>query len=268
MERAPLEIGRVGTIPGEHSASAELPAVEMVRASAGYPRRPVLRDVDLRFQRGGVFALLGRNGSGKSTLVSCLMGFRPLHSGSIRLLGLDPWRHRARLMLDVGYVPEMPNAPAEHRITRLESFYASMFPRWESTPFRKRLERFGVSLRSRFGELSRGQKTLVHMALALAQAPELLILDDPTLGLDPVARRFVFDELIGELAERRTTVFLTSHDLEGVERVATHVGILAEGRLVATGELERLRQEALAAGVTEPTLEEIFVARTVPETAS
>jgi ABC-2 type transport system ATP-binding protein len=248
---------------------ADKEAVQVRHAFAGYGRhREVLRGVELSHRHGDVFALLGRNGSGKTTLVSCLMGFRPLRQGSIRLLGLDPWRHRARLMRDVGYVPESPNAPAEFRIRRIERFLAALYPRWNSESLRARLDRFGIALHQRFGDLSRGQKTLVQLALALAQEPELLILDDPTLGLDPVARRFVFDELIGELAERRTTVFLTSHDLVGVERVATHVGILAEGRLIATGELDDLRADAVSAGVREPSLEEIFVARTGKDPAS
>jgi ABC-2 type transport system ATP-binding protein len=96
------------------------------------------------------------------------------------------------------------------------------------------------------------------LSLALAQKPALLLLDDPTLGLDPVARRFVFDELIGELADRGTTVLLTTHDLEGIERIATHVGILGKGKLLAEGELEELRTTAVARGAESPTLESLF----------
>ncbi len=106
------------------------------------------------------------------------------------------------------------------KVEALGSFVASFHRGWDAAGFRARLDRFGIPHAKRFGELSRGQKGLVMLSLALAQRPELLLLDDPTLGLDPVARRFVFDELIGELADRGTTVLLTTHDLEGIERIA------------------------------------------------
>ncbi len=227
-----------------------------------YGRRPALDGVSFEVAPGSVWALLGRNGAGKSSLVKVLLGHRPADSGAAAIDGLDPWRHRARLMRTVTATPETPDAPAHLRVRDLERYSAPLYPTWDAAGFAGRLERFDIPPRQKFGTLSRGQKGLVMLALALAPRPELLVLDDPTLGLDPVARRFVFDELIGELADRKVTVFLTSHDLEGVERVATHVGILKDGRLVAEGELESLRAEAVAAGVETPNLEEIFVART------
>ena len=104
-----------------------------------------------------------------------------------------------------------------------------------------RLKRFGVALDTPFGKLSKGQKGQVSLSLALASAPRLLVLDDPTLGLDAVARKAVFEELIGDLADRGTTVFITTHDLAGVEPIADRVGILREGRLVLDEEMEALK---------------------------
>ena len=227
-----------------------------------YGRRTALDGVSFDVASGSVWALLGRNGAGKSSLVKVLLGQRPADSGSAAIDGRDPWRHRARLMRTVTATPETPDAPVHLRVREIERWTAPLYPDWDAAGFTERLERFGVPRDQKFGSLSRGQKGLVMLALALAPRPRLLVLDDPTLGLDPVARRFVFDELIRELADRQVTVFLTSHDLEGVERVATHVGILKDGRLVAEGELESLRAEAVAAGVETPNLEEIFVART------
>jgi ABC-2 type transport system ATP-binding protein len=135
-----------------------------------------------------------------------------------------------------------------------------------------RLQRFGVPADVPFGKLSRGQRGQVALGLALAPEPRLLILDDPTLGLDPVARRSVFEELIGDLADRGTTVFLTSHDLGGVEGIADRVGILQEGRLVLDEEVDTLKQRfrrisfppggeemPQLAEVSVLTLEEIFL---------
>jgi len=232
-----------------------------------YGRKVAVDAVSLEVEPGSVFALLGRNGSGKSSLVKVLLGFRHADGGTAAIDGLDPWRRRAALMARIGATPETPDAPPGQRITEIVRFVAPLYPRWDRKGFDARLERFGIDPRSRFGQLSRGQKSLVQLALALAHAPELLILDDPTLGLDAVARRFVFEELVGELAERHATVFLTSHDLAGVERVATHVGILDGGKLTALGDLDSLREQAIAAGVEAPDLEEIFVHRTARATS-
>ncbi len=223
-----------------------------------YGRTTALDRLDLHVPEGSVYALLGRNGSGKSSLVKALLGFRRADSGVLEIDGLDPWKFRHRLMGRIAATPETPDAPAGMQVDALGSFVGSFHPRWDAPAHRQRLDRFGISPAKRFGALSRGQQGLVMLSLALAQRPELLLLDDPTLGLDPVARRFVFDELIGELADRGTTVLLTTHDLEGIERIATHVGILRNGKLLVEGELEALRQSAVERGAAAPTLESLF----------
>lgn len=210
--------------------------------SVGYGRTAVVSGLMLAVQPGWVYALLGRNGSGKTTLVASLMGFRPVTAGRIRVLGLDPWKQRATLMRDVGYVPETPDAPPDVTVARIEKFCAALYPTWDSAGFAERLARFSIPTRKRFGELSRGQKGLVQMALALAPAPKLLILDDPTLGFDAVAKASFYEELIGELADRGVTVFLTTHDLAEVERIADRVGILHGGRIALEGSPEELKR--------------------------
>jgi ABC-2 type transport system ATP-binding protein len=223
-----------------------------------YGRTVALDRLDLHAPEGSVFALLGRNGSGKSSLVKALLGHRRLDGGVLEIDGLDPWKARHRLMNRVAATPESPDAPPAMTVAALGAFVGSFHASWDGAGFKGRLDRFGVPLSKKFGALSRGQKGLVMLSLALAQRPELLLLDDPTLGLDPVARRFVFDELIGELADRGTTVLLTTHDLEGIERIATHVGILRNGKLLVEGELEQLRQSAVERGAAAPTLESLF----------
>lgn len=226
-----------------------------------YGRTTAVDRVSFDVEAGAVWALTGRNGAGKSSLLKVLLGQRRADGGSVTVLGLDPWRERVRLLRRVGATPETPDAPPDLRVSELDRILAPLYPTWDSARYRTQLARFEVSPRTRFGALSRGQRSLVMLALALAPRPELLVLDDPTLGLDAVARRYVFDELIGELAERGTTVLLASHDLEGVQRVATHVGMLRDGRLVASGEVEGLRAEAVDAGIAPATLEEIFLSR-------
>ena len=206
-----------------------------------YGERVVLSGVSLAVPTGSVYALLGRNGAGKSTLIRCLLGLQKPTSGEALLFGDGSWSRRAALMSRVGVVPEEPDAPLEVSVERLAAFDRSLYPSFDDAGFRARLERFGVPLSLPFRSLSKGQKTLAALSLALARSPELLVLDDPTLGLDPVARRILFDELIGELADRGTTVFLTTHDLAGIEGIADRVGILHGGKLVLDEELETLK---------------------------
>jgi ABC-2 type transport system ATP-binding protein len=144
-------------------------------------------------------------------------------------------------MAKLGVVPEDPDAPPAMTARQLSAFCAKLYPSWDAPSVEARLARFGVPAGTPVGSLSKGQRALVALALALASSPELLVLDDPTLGLDAVARRAFFEELVGELADRGTTVFLTSHDLAGVESMATHVAFLKEGRIVLDEELETLK---------------------------
>lgn len=225
--------------------------IELRNLTVRYGRRLAVDDVSLSVERGSVYALLGRNGSGKTSLIKVLLGQRRADAGEVRIHALDPWRQRTELMRRLGATPETPDAPPAMTVAAVERSIAPLYPRWDRTAFGERLERFGIGRRTRFGDLSRGQKSLVMLALALGHSPELLILDDPTLGLDPVARRFFYEELVVDLADRGTTVFLASHDLDGVERVATHVGVLAAGRLVTQGSLEELKPGS--------TLEDLFV---------
>jgi ABC-2 type transport system ATP-binding protein len=127
--------------------------------------------------------------------------------------------------------------------SQLSAFCGRLHGRWDAGAVRERLRRFEIPLERSFGSLSKGQKGAVSLALALGHTPELLLLDDPTLGLDVVARDAVFQEVIGDLADRGTTVFVTTHDLRAIEGIADHVAILHGGRLVLSGALEALKAE-------------------------
>ena len=216
-------------------------AARTERLTARYGRTTAVDAVSLAVPKGSVFALLGRNGAGKSSLVRCLLGWQKPSGGRTELLGEDPWTRRATLMERVGVVPEEPDAPREMSPRLLGAFCARLYPSWDAKGYDARLARFGVPPATAFGRLSKGQRGLTQLSLALASSPDLLLLDDPTLGLDPVARHAFFDEIVTELADRGTTVFLTTHDLAGVERIADRVGILQDGRLLLCEETEALK---------------------------
>ncbi len=223
------------------SPAAAAGVVAVRHVTVRYGRLAALEAVTLDVSPGAVYALLGRNGAGKSSLIRCLLGQQKPQSGTCFLFGEPSWSARPKVMRLVGVVPEEPDAPPDMTASDLSRFFGRLYPSWDASSVTERLARFKVPETTPFRSLSKGQKGMVQLSLSLASRPDLLVLDDPTLGLDAVARRAFFEELVGELADRDTTVFLTTHDLAGVEGIATHVGVLKEGRLVLDSELERLK---------------------------
>jgi ABC-2 type transport system ATP-binding protein len=215
--------------------------VVLDRLEVRYGTVRAVKAVSLAVVPGAVYALLGRNGAGKSSLLRSLLGQRRPDGGRALLFGEDAWHRRAALMQRVGVVPEEPDAPPMSTVARLVDFCARLYRSWDGPGVEERLRRFAVPREVPFGRLSKGQKGQVMLALALGHRPELLVLDDPTLGLDVVARKVLYEELVGELADRGTTVFLTTHDLAGIEGIADRVAILRDGELVLDEELEALK---------------------------
>ncbi|MBL8150703.1 MAG: ABC transporter ATP-binding protein, partial [Blastocatellia bacterium] len=142
-----------------------------------------------------------------------------------------------------GVVPEEPNAPPDMTTEELVNFCSKLYKNWDNKNVQSRLQKFSIATKTRFGQLSKGQKCQVMLALALGHSPDLLVLDDPTLGLDVVARREFFEEVIGELADNGITILITTHDLPGIENIASHVGILKNGSLMVNEEMEVLKSK-------------------------
>jgi len=216
--------------------------ISLENLTVRYGRRLAVDAVSLAVPEGAVYALLGRNGAGKSSLVRCLLGEQKPSAGCASIFGRDVWKERASILGEVGVVPEDPDMPPAMSPRQVARFCSRLYPRWDAAGVEARLKRFGVPRDTPFGRLSKGQRGQVSLALALASGPRLLVLDDPTVGLDAVARKAVFEELIGELADRGTTVFMTTHDLAGVERIADRVAVLRQGRLVLDEEMETLKR--------------------------
>ena len=215
--------------------------VKLSNVSVRYGKATAVDDVSLTVSPGSVYALLGRNGAGKTSLVRCLIGQQKPTHGMVTIFGRSVWTDRAQLMSRVGIVPEDPDAPPEMTTAEIVRFCARLYPKWDAAGVAERLRLFDIPQKLPYGRLSKGQKRQVLLSIVLAGSPELLVLDDPTLGLDVVARKELFEELVTELAERGTTVVVTTHDMPGIEAIADRVGILKGGKLVLDEDLETLK---------------------------
>ncbi len=236
------------------------PAAALDAVTVRYGRVTALERVSFAVPRGSTFALLGRNGAGKSSAMRCLLGQRRPEAGRATLFGRDVWRERTSLMERIGVVPEEPDFPPEMNASALVAFCGSLYRTWDTRQVMTRLDRFGVPLRVPNAQMSKGQKAQLALALALGHGPELLLLDDPTLGLDVIARRDFFTEVIGELADRGMTIVMTTHDLAAVERIADHIVILNGGKVVLDDDIETVKAAFRRLPDGTASLEEVFAA--------
>ncbi len=190
--------------------------------------------IDLSVHRGEVFAFLGPNGAGKTTTVEILEGLRDRTSGEVRVLGLDPWKDNPKLVPRQGVIPQDFNFFEKITPSEAVAFYAGLFGKKVDVTGLLRRVQLEDKADSWFETLSGGQKQKLGLALALVHAPEVLFLDEPTTGLDPQARRAIW-EVIRSLKAEGRTVFLTTHYLEEAEILADRVAIIHRGHIVAMG---------------------------------
>jgi ABC-2 type transport system ATP-binding protein len=207
--------------------------------------RPVLRGLDLRVLPGQIHALLGRNGSGKTTALRILLGFLQPHAGRCTVLGKDSALLEAADRGRIGYVSEEHRFYRWLRVRETIAFEAGTRPRFDRALADGALARCGLGARLRVGQLSRGQRAQLALIVAVASRPDVLVLDDPALGLDVVMRRELLEVLIDLLAGRGLGVLFSSHFLNDVERVADQVSILHEGRLLVDAPLDEIKRRVV-----------------------
>jgi ABC-2 type transport system ATP-binding protein len=219
------------------------PAIDLHAVYKSFGSTHVLRGVTLQVGRGQTFAFLGRNASGKTTLIRMLLGLLKRHDGAIRVLDLDPQRDPLELRRLVGYLAEDQTMYGWMRVEEIVRFVAPFYPTWDHDLALRYLRDFELPLRTRIKHLSKGQNVRLGLVLALAHRPELVILDDPALGLDPIMRKQFNRDLITHLQCEGRTVFYSSHLLYEVEPVADEVAILHDGRIVRQADTEALRRD-------------------------
>ena len=234
------------TTPATPATTTDAPADDVVRIdglSKRFAKSSVLEHVDLRVKAGETFAFLGRNGAGKTTTIRMLLGLLSPDAGSIRVLGLDPVRDAIAIRGRVGYLAEDQRMWGWMSVEQILRFMAPFYPNWSQDLAQRYLHRFELPTRTRIRHLSKGQTVRLGLLLALAHQPELVILDDPALGLDPIMRKEFNRDVIEHLQGEGRTVFYSSHLLYEVEPVADRVAILDRGRIVRSGTTDELREQ-------------------------
>ena len=214
--------------------------------------------MNLTLPRGAVYGLVGANGAGKTTLIKHILGLLRAESGSVRIFGLDPVADPVGVLSRIGYLSEENDLPDWMRIHELIRYTRAFYPGWDDGYAEELRQTFALDSSVRIRDLSKGQKARAGMLIALAYRPELLVLDEPSSGLDPIVRRDILGAVIRTIAGEGRTVLFSSHLLEEVEQVADHVTMIDAGRIVVSGPLEDIK-ESHRVGDRVPTLDEVFV---------
>ena len=218
-----------------------------------------LASVNLSMPRGAVYGLVGANGAGKTTLIKHILGLLRAESGSVRVFGLDPVAEPVAVLSRIGYLSEENDIPGWMRIDELIRYSRAFHPAWDDVYAEELRQTFALDPAARIRNLSKGQKARVGLLIALAYRPELLVLDEPSSGLDPIVRRDILGAVIRTIADEGRTVLFSSHLLEEVEQVADHVTMISQGKIVLSAPLAAIK-ESHRVGERVPSLDEIFVA--------
>jgi ABC-2 type transport system ATP-binding protein len=205
--------------------------IETRGLSKRYGRKLALNQLDLQVPRGRIHAIVGANGAGKSTLFRILLGFLAPSAGESRILGIDSQELGTADRGRIGFVNEEHTLPTWMRVQAVTAMQRRQYPRWNQQAFEQVLGHYHVLPEQKVSQLSRGERAGFNLALALAQRPELLVLDEPTLGLDVVAKRAFLESLMQSNVADDCTVIYCSHQMEEIERVADNLIILERGEL-------------------------------------
>lgn len=197
--------------------------------------------LDLDVPEGSVMGILGLNGSGKTTAIKLALGLLVPNSGSATIWGEDPVDISAATRSRIAYVADEAELPAWMSLHEGMELYASYFPQWDAANAADLVRRFDLPMRQRFSTLSKGQKRRFFLCLALAQQPELLVLDEPAGALDPVIRREFMDLLMELRSARNVTILFSSHILSDVERIVDRVAFICEGKCILQDDLDTLK---------------------------
>jgi ABC-2 type transport system ATP-binding protein len=251
---------RTSNEDAQPQSSTDRAAIEIENLTVRYGKRQILKGISLEVPVGSIFGFLGVNGSGKTATIKTLLGFRPPTSGRARVLGYDVVSQQREMRMHVGYVSETNSFYDFLTIPQLCVLSRDLHQKWDQEAVDRLLKLFELPLNRQVRHFSKGMKSQLALCLALGHDPDLLILDEPTTVLDPVARQVFLKLLIKQVAMAGKTVFFSSHVLSEVEAIADHVAVLRDGRLVLNDEVDHLRDRQKLLHFTyieEPPAEEI-----------
>ena len=218
-------------------------AIEVSALNKSYVQQIALNNLDLRVPAGSIFGFLGRNGAGKTTTIKILMGMLRANSGAARIFGLDITDPRQNIEARgrIGFVTEDKNLFPYMTVEQMLRFTRAFFPKWRDDLERRYLKMFELPPNRKISDLSKGMRSKLMLLIAVCHSAELLILDEPTDGLDPAATEEVLRELVAIAASQQTTIFFSSHQLTEVEQIADSICIVDKGRAIVTGVLDDLK---------------------------
>jgi ABC-2 type transport system ATP-binding protein len=220
----------------------EQTVVDVNDLSRAFGNKTALEGVSFRATAGQVHGLVGANGAGKTTFIKHLLGLLRASTGSVRVFGLDPVRDPVGVLGRIGYLSEEHDLPEWMRVGELMNYTQAYHPTWDAKYARELLETFALDPTKKIKELSKGMRAQAGLIAAVAHRPELLILDEPSSGLDAMVRRDILDAIVRAVADDGRTVIFSSHLLDEVERMSDHVTLLQQGRVTLSGELDDVRR--------------------------
>jgi ABC-2 type transport system ATP-binding protein len=227
--------------PNARDSSPADTIVAVTRLSRRFGTTQALQDVSVTVRRGSVFGLVGENGAGKSTLLKHLLGLWRAETGEVRVFGNDPAAEPVSVLGRIGYLSEQPDLPGWMRVAELLRYTQAFYPGWDTTYAEQLREQFGLDPEARIRTLSKGQHARLGLIAAEAHRPDLLILDEPSSGLDPIVRRDILEAIIRTVTDDGRTVIFSSHLLDEVERVSDHLAMLHRGTLRFCAALQEIQ---------------------------
>jgi ABC-2 type transport system ATP-binding protein len=207
-----------------------------------------LDGVNLRIEEGRILGLIGPNGAGKTTALNAILGLTP-YQGELRVLGRDPWAERDQLMRDVCFISDVAVLPRWIRVSQALDYVAGVHPRFDRAKAESFLAKTTIREASKVRELSKGMVTQLHLALVMAIDARLLVLDEPTLGLDILYRKQFYDSLLNDYFDRRRTIVVTTHQVEEIQNVLTDLMFISRGRIVFDCSMEEWESRYLEVAV-------------------
>jgi len=216
-------------------------AIEIQHCSKVFRNKVAVHDLSLEVNTGQVYGLAGDNGAGKTTTIKMMLGLQRPSEGAMRILGYDPWRDSTRMKRRIGYLSEGREMWGWMKVREIIWFTKQFYPEWDDDLAENTRKDMDLDPDAKIKHLSRGERAKLGLLLAIGHRPPLLILDEPSSGLDPLVRREILEHVIGLIQSEGRTVFFSSHLLDEVERVADNVGILHNGHLLRNLPLQELK---------------------------